>query len=124
MNCLFSLHIGKSPELHSHSSSSLNISRCLAVGDIRTHIRVPGGVFAVSIFSEDGKIVYGAVNAGPMEANGQIAVRWKVPEGGRYRAVLWKQHEKAVTKVFGSSEFEIFIDKKCTKVTEFGFTLM
>lgn len=117
---LFSLRIGKSPEIDSSS-----IEKNLAIGNIRTHIRVPGGTFAVAIYAEhDGTVVYGAVNAGPNETNGQIAVRWKVPRVGRYRAVLWKQKDRAPTKVFGSAEFLKFVKVNGTKVTEFTFDVV
>ena len=121
---LFSLRLGKSPEIDSSTLS--NIKRHLAIGTVRTHIRVPGGTFAVALYAEDddGTVVYGAVNAGPNEANGQIAVRWKAPGPGRYRAVLWKQKDKTSTKVFGSAEFTKFVKTNCTKVTEFMFFLV
>ena len=116
---LFSLHIGKSQDIASH----VILPRHNAVGDIRTHIRVPGGVFAVSINDEQGDIVYAAVNAGPMEANGKIVVRWKVPKGGSYRAVLWKQKDRVTSKLFGVDDFTAHIKATCTKVTEFMFEI-
>jgi hypothetical protein len=58
-----------------------------------------------------------------MEANGQVAVRWKVPKRGTYRAVLWKQRDRATTKIFGALEFETCI-KNTTKVTEFWFSVL
>ena len=120
---LFSLHVGKSPELNARDAPT-KFPRHLAVGDIRTHIRLPGGVFAVSIYDEQGAVVYAAVNAGPMEANGHVAVRWKVPkEGTTYHAVLWKQRDRIHTKMFGALEFETCL-KSATKVTELWFSLL
>lgn len=120
---IFSLHIGKSAELCA-SPVPPKLSRDVSIGDIRTHIRVPGGVFAVTIRSEglarSGDTVYAAVNAGPMEVNGMVCVRWKPPKPGTYVATLWKQREKVHTK---PADIDAFV-KTCTKVAPFLFDIV
>lgn len=65
-------------------------------------------------------MVYAATNAGPNEANGQVAVRWKVPAAGTYRAILWKQTARVTSRIFGAADFERLPK---TKVTEFTFVV-
>lgn len=119
---LFSLHVGRSPELD--AGNFISIPREKSLGDIRTHIRLPGGSYAVSISADDGTLCYASVNAAPMEVNGQVSVRWKpLPTGSGYKATLWKQTERVMTKIRGSEAFNTFITTKCTKVTDFSFTV-
>lgn len=115
---LFSLHIGKSAEL-GDAPVPPKLSRAHIIGDVRTHIRVPGGVFAVTIHS-GGQMVYAAVNAGPMEVNGLVCVRWKPPQAGTCVATLWKQRDKLGSKPVSVASF---LDT-CTKVTQFSFVVL
>jgi hypothetical protein len=116
---IFSVHLGKSAELCG-AAVPPKLSRSVATGDVRTHIRVPGGVFAVTIQSDTGDLVYAAVNAGPMDVYGTVCVRWKPPAPGTYVATLWKQSEKLGTKPVDVASF---LDT-CTKVTHFLFVVL
>lgn len=120
---LFSLHIGKSPELCARLLH--RVPREKLIGDIRTHIRVPGGLFSVSIQDPSGAIVYGAVNAAPHQVNGQACVRWKPPAvEGEYRAILWNQKNRSTQRFFGAEAFSTFLSKTCTKVAQFSFIVV
>jgi hypothetical protein len=118
---IFSVHLGKSADLCG-AAVPPKLSRSVATGDVRTHIRVPGGVFAVTIQSSDtGDLMYAAVNAGPMDVYGTVCVRWKPPAPGTYVATLWKQSEKLGTKPVDVHDF---VTTTCTKVTHFLFVVL
>lgn len=119
---MFSLHIGKSGELDARHST-LPVEK--AAGEVRSHIRVPGGVYAVTIADDHGILRYGAINAAPMEVYGQVAVRWRPqPKGTRLIATLWKQKLKTTDKISGTESLAAFLNASCTKLREFSFSLV
>jgi hypothetical protein len=93
----------------------MNVPRRIVTGDVRTHIRIPGSNFMITIHRGD-DVVYAAVNASS-GASGNVLVRWKVPCIGKYRVTLWRQRDRVTT----TTEFHHVVK---TKITSFEFTVV